>query len=382
MFARTYFPEQFLRGIYGTEPFIEYCRERGIGLDQVPGSSMRPRDFVRWIAALAQLPGDAQRGIERELAKVNELAAPASLDHLLEACSSRGPPPDSIPGGAPIALWILLRAPSLFQEVFLHDEMYEIDAWHNAQAPAGLLPDDLEGRAEALAARLRDFFQRRDGTGRFCTVSAYPLGEAVCFVAEVADRVQMLECYTDEGERITQRLRLIFSVTFVYHTDGTLLLKSRVMAREHLLTLLQEFARAVLDAELPAKCLDDTFQLEPLKQEFAPLPDAEDMESIRIRSLQFRYPERAGRRQIRLQTVAADHRTAVSDLLRAHLPDGRVLAEMHVSRAELEVRLRTNGRSRAYVIRLWANRCNLNPTAVGERLRACLKRWGLLHVRP
>ena len=48
-----------------------------------------------------------------------------------------------------------------------------------------------------------------------------------------------------------------------------------------------------------------------------------------------------------------------------------------VTFAELQVRLRVNGRVRAYPVRLWPDRCDLAPTPLGERLSRCLSRWGL-----
>src|SRR5690606_35378695 len=161
--------------------------------------------------------------------------------------------------------------------------------------------------------------------------------------------------------------------TFVYYPDGTVLLKSRLRASGRLLELLQYFGRAVLGTELAEDCLADAFHLDPLKQEFQPLPDAEDMELVRIRSLQVRYQERQGRRQVKLKTLLSDSPAAVGELVFAHLPAGKLLNRLQVSYAELQVRLQSEGIRRNVLIRLWPNRCNVSPTLLGERLRACLK---------
>jgi hypothetical protein len=50
---------------------------------------------------------------------------------------------------------------------------------------------------------------------------------------------------------------------------------------------------------------------------------------------------------------------------------------LHVSHAELQVRMRTGGRVKDYCIRLWRDRYSLNRTPLGERLYQCLCRWGL-----
>ena len=37
MFTRTFNARQFLRTVYGTEPFVEFCRSRNIALEQIVG---------------------------------------------------------------------------------------------------------------------------------------------------------------------------------------------------------------------------------------------------------------------------------------------------------------------------------------------------------
>jgi hypothetical protein len=46
----------------------------------------------------------------------------------------------------------------------------------------------------------------------------------------------------------------------------------------------------------------------------------------------------------------------------------------------LQVRLRVPGGAKRYLIRLSPDRCNLDRTPIGERLRACLRQWGLCHA--
>jgi hypothetical protein len=51
--------------------------------------------------------------------------------------------------------------------------------------------------------------------------------------------------------------------------------------------------------------------------------------------------------------------------------------DLNVLYAELEVRLRIEGRSKPYVIRLWPDRTSLSRTALGKRFHSCLRRWGI-----
>jgi len=229
---------------------------------------------------------------------------------------------------------------------------------------------------------LREFFHLRQGTGRFCTVEVSRLNGAYCFVAHVADRLHHVESFTEDGERITERLRPAFPMFFVYYPqDGTILLKSPFDAEDRVLELFQRFGRSVLGTDLDARCLNRPFALDRLTAASVLLPDAQDMEWVRVKTLHFRYPERQGRRQVKLETLASDEPLAILQMIETHMNSEGTLDQMQVCYAELQVLLRVaDQQSKSYFIRLWPNRCNLNHTPLGERLRACLKRWGLYHV--
>lgn len=378
MFTRTFHPDRFLRSVYGTEPFAAYCARRGLPFEQTLSQPLQKEDARRWTAVLAQLSHEEHARVELELTKVNEMAARDALAHLLEAAGEDALPPDAIPGGAPLALWFFLHHADLFHQVFLHHEIRELDSWRTAQAPPGLGTQDLAGRTQALATALREFFRLHEGTVGFCTADAYRLSEAVCFVGQVADRLQFLEAFTDGGKLTSARVRPALPVLFVYYPqDGRVFLKSHLRSRDRTRDLLQRFGQAILGS--PVACDDHAFDLEVLLRPFHPLPDEEDMDLIRLKTLHLRYPERAGRRLVKLETLVSDQQDALDELLQAHLRcDAR--EQLQVCYAELQVRLRVAGGAKNYLIRLWPDRCNLNQTQLGDRFRACLRRWGLSHA--
>jgi len=382
MSARAFDPNRFLRSVYGTDPFIEFCRRRGIPFMQVPAGAMPKGDCRRWIAVQAQLCREMRDRVEWELAEVNELAGNESLTHLLAAVEGQELPSDLIPAGASVALWFLLHHPDAFHTVYLNQEIFEACAWRNAQTSSGRVIDDFAGASAALASSLREFFHLRQGTGRFCTVEVSRLNGAYCFVAHVADRLLQLESFTEDGQRIMEHLRPAFAVIFVYYPqDGTILLKSPFDADDRVCELFQRFGRSVLDTDLCARYQGHTFALDQLKAPSLLLPDAADMECVRIKTLHFRYPERQGRRQVKLETLASDESPAILQLIGTHMNGEGILDQMQVCYAELQVLLKVaDQQSKSYFIRLWPNRCNLNHTPLGERLRACLKRWGLYHA--
>jgi hypothetical protein len=369
---------QFLSSLIGTTPFLEYCEKRGIALEQ---GAMASGDVGRWRAALRRLPEAMQARVELELAQVAELSHPSALRLLSEAAAGREVAPDLVPGNAPLALWFLLRHQDLFQEVLFQYEIRDTASWRTARAPAGLAPNGDSTRQAALEESLREFFRVRDGTGRFCAVEAYRIGGAVCFTAFASDRLQLLDVFTEDGTHATQTARLAFPLIFAYYpSDGRILLRARQRSRESVLELLQRFGRSALGVELDERCLTPSFRLDLLKRHCDLPPDGPDMEPACVRALHLAYPQRAGRRRVKLETLSGDGRLAIQELLREHGGSGGLLDDLRVVYAEILVRLRTRGRWRSHVIRLWPERCNLDRTPVGERLYGCLQRWGIAYA--
>jgi len=378
MFLRPFHPERFLQSVYGTESFADYCRSRRIPFKQRQDTLPGPGDARRWAAVLAQLPHEQHAQVELELATVNEMALPAATARLLEVAGEAEVPEDAIPGGAPLALWFLVHRAALFKEVFLHHEIEEVDSWRTGQAPRGLTLSDLDDRAAILAEALPAFFRIRTGKQPFCTVEAHRLSQRVCVVAQVADRLQFLDAFTEEGRPIRHRLRPARHLLFVYEpSDGTVLVTSPLRSRERIASLLRCFGQAVLRAEVTFG--KPAFALDALKWPFHPLPDASDMEMVRVKALHLRYPARDGRRQLKLETLASDAPSAIDALLSSHVA-AAARRQLQVAHAELQVRLRTARGSRSYAIRLWHNRCNLSQGPLGDRFRSCLQRWGLAHA--
>jgi hypothetical protein len=381
LFTRTFHPRRFLRLVYGTEPFAEYCQSRKIPFEQIVGFPMHEDDWRRWQEVLQALPESEQARVELELAQVNELARRETIALLLEATRERGLPPDSIPGETALALWFFLHHSDLFHEVFLRHEISEVDGWRDARCLPGIALDDLQRKQESLADSLRDFLRAHEGSGRFCAVESFTLPSALCFVAYLADRLRLLDVFTERGHYTTQPTRPAFPILFTYFPhDGKVLLKTRQRAADKILDLFQRFGRAVLGVELDGRCMAPAFRLELFKKRFEPSIGEPDIESVRVKALHLAYPERSGRRRLKLETLAGDSQFAILELLREHGGRDGTLEQMTVLYAELEVRLRVGGRSKNCVIRLWPDRCSLSQTALGERLRSCLVRWGIAYA--
>jgi hypothetical protein len=307
-----------------------------------------------------------------EVAAVHELGGREGALHLLEA--SRGaPPPAAVPDGAPLALWFLLHRPGTFWEVYLHHEPQEVDLRYIGRAAAGLALPALSRRAGTLAAALTAFFRGHDGSGRSCSAAAYRIPDGVYVAARVSRR-RPLEDH-GPGTRPVRRSPAAATVTFAYYPrDGTVLLRAPLRSPEAVRALLACFGRAFLRS--PVTSVARGFDLERLRRPFHPLPDAADMEFARVAAVQLRYPARAGRRGVRFETLTSDAASAVDDLLASHMTEDSA-PWARVAHAVLQVRLRVRGRGKDYLVRLWPDRCDIGPGPVGDRLLACLRRWGL-----
>lgn len=379
MFVRTLHPRRLLRTLYGTGPFIDYCGARSIPFIQTAEGAMTEEHARAWDAALAALPGDRLAVVELELAKMNELSGRDGTAHLLAAAQGGMLPPESVPAGAPLAMWFLLHRPDLFHEVFARHEIREVRCWRDATTRPGLAPDPREATA-ALVAAVKEMFQMREGTGRFCAADHCRLGDSYCYAVHIADRMRLVEAFDDDGRPAAVRVRPAVPLLFVYRPrDGAVMLKSGLRSPDRVRELLAGFGRAVLGAAVEYR--GTAFDLDRLKAPFRPQPDAPDMEAVRVKTLHFSYPERWGRRRVKLETLAADATSAIEELVATHAGEPELLDRLRVCHAELQVRLDAGGRRRTHVIRLWPDRSNLGETPLGVRLRACLVRWGIHHAR-
>jgi hypothetical protein len=366
MFARTFHSGRFVRRLAGTEPFGDYCQRA-----EFP----EPPTAATWADALTQLPADAQARIEMELGQVNELSGRDGNAHLLAAAGADAIPPPDVPAGPAVALWYFLHHPDLFQAVFLHHEIREARAWRSGRSARDLAFETLTARTAALADGLRAFFRLGGGDGRFCAVDARPVEGVLCFTAHIADRIRLLEGFTERGELAVRRVRPALTLLFTYAPCGQVRLRTHLRAVDRVHALFQCFGNAVLSA--PVQSQSEAFHLDRLKYPFRPLPDGPDMEMARVKALALRYPARLGRREVRLTTRSGDSPGAIEELLAAHAGSAVPLHELRVAHAELQVRLRYNGRGKDALIRLWPDRSSLNDSPLGRRLSQCLRRWGL-----
>jgi hypothetical protein len=364
--------DRFLRSVKGANLFRDYCRDRDIPFAPSPSGAGQKEDVQRWITALSGLPDDRRALVEWEIDAIGDLGGRAGTVHLLGAAADAGPPPLTVPDGHPLALWFLLHRPSLFREVFFHHEHRDPDVWHAAKAPPGLRISDADGTASALSEAFGA--QCRGNTGPLLAVEVHRAQDALFVVGRTVGRPQWVEGVDVAGARMQHRLTPAACVQFAYYpSDGTVLLQAPG-APDRLRVLLDRFAQLALGCRVNTG--GGAFALDRLKQPFHPLSDAEAIEMVRVRTLRLRYPEREGRRTLLLQVLTSDDPEAMDELLREHVRDDE-LPDLEVAHAELQVRLRMDGRAKNHLVRLWPDRCDVGRGPVGDRILSCLRRSGL-----
>jgi hypothetical protein len=367
--------DRFLRSVDGSEVFRAFCRARQIPAGLPASARSREEAVERWVVAVSHLPEALREQVEREQAAVTELGSREGVAHLLHAAGGTGLPPDDVPDGGPLALWFLLFRPVVFWDVFFHHEHRAVDVWHAAKAPPGLQVPDVPRAARSLARALGVALRRRDRAERCCSTVAYRLPGGLCFAAWSAGRPVFVEEPTAGGEFLCRPVTAARCAYFAYYPqDGTVLLHAPPQPVSLVRDLLACFGRDVLGAPVQSEVA--SFALDRLKHPFHPLPDADDMEMIRVKTLALRYPERAGRRKVTIRSLTSDRPSAMAELLHAHA-GADALADLRVAYAELQVRLRIEGRGKNHLIRLWPDRCDVGRGPVGDRMLACLRRWGL-----
>jgi hypothetical protein len=365
---------RFLRNVVHADVFRAYCRQRDIPAPTSACSPAEAETVQRWISTVAELPDGRRERIEWEQAAVDELGSRDGIAHLLAASGEADLLRMNAADRAPLALWFLLRRPEVFWEVYFHHEHRKLDVWQAAVAMPGARVSDPDGVSASLAEALGAFLGHADTPEPACAVAFHQLPDAWCFVAH-ATGGQRPTAGVATGEPRRQGPSQATTLQFAYYPrDGTVMLQMPPAAAEVRERLLDCFGRHTLGS--PPKEASRVFALDRLKLPFHPVPDADDMEAVRVKTLHLRYPERAGRQQLTLRTLSSHRPEAIEELLHAHVSDD-TLSELRVAYAELHLRMRVLGRSKDYLARLWPDRCDIGQGPYGDRLFACLRTWGL-----
>lgn len=348
----------------------EFCRDRVL---PPPGERSSANLEVSvalagsWATLIERRPEPEREAVLQELEAITDLTAPLGNSHLLDAAWPDCPPA-GVARGTPLALWFLLRRPDFFDAVWRNHLHRDLDVSRAARVEPCPKPKTPTDAPDRLLGELRAL-----GLAQGWSVIRHDLSQAGA-LALVAERSAtgkgVAESLPAGLDRPLQSDRLEFSW---YPAQGTLLLHPGLGPEQHLLDLLAAFARSVGAGSLLA---GPAFDTDRLRWPFPPPPDDLDLEEVRLKCLHLRYPERDGSRLVLLDTLETDTSAAVEELLDRHVPQ-ETLLELGVHQADIQLRLRVGDGSRHHLIRLYPNFCDLGRGALGERLLACVRRWGL-----
>jgi hypothetical protein len=312
-------------------------------------------------AAFEQLPPADRERIERELEALVDLSGPLGNAHLLDTFAGHGDAPD-VPRGVPLALWFLLHQPDLFWQVHRNHLHRDLDVWRAARVEVrdqSYIPADCADRLAAELGRLH----QEDGWH----VARHELATGLALLATRPAATVLPTGDLSDRPLASDRLE------FAYHPQaGTLLMQPGLGPEEAVQTLLNAFADAV---EAGPLLPGPAFDVDRLRWPFRPQPDELGLE-VRLKTLHLRYPEREGKRMVTLDTLESDMPQAVEEMVGRHVP-ADILPELAVHQAALLARLQTDGGERLHQFRLYPNYCDLGRGRLGERLLACVRRWGL-----
>lgn len=344
---------RFLRAVRQGNQLARYCQSRRV--PPPPPGACSPDAARAWAEKLGALDREDRDRMGREVDAVGELSSPCASAHLHAAGGGGQVPPHA---GSPAldALWFLLHRPAVFWGVFSRHLRSRHEVWLAARAAPGLF----QGCGEPGAGG-HPVGAVAGGSGAGAAPpETHRLPQGLAFVwASVSPGAG--------GARPGAQL-------CYYPADGMVLFRGTPAAGQRHQSLFHVLAASVLDGRIDTE--RPVFALDRLLQPFRPPPDNADMERVCVRSLELRYPERAGRRSIRLQAAGSDAPCAMEHLLAEHAGTARGL---RVAFAELHIRLSGGGVRKDYPVRLWPDRCDVGRGPVGDRFLACLRHWGLCH---
>lgn len=337
--------ERIQTGADGSPLLGRYCQSRGLDSP----------------AVIEQLPPADRERIEGELEALVDLSGPLGNAHLLDAFVGHGDAPDGL-RGVTLALWFLLHQPDLFWQVYRNHLHRDLDVWRAARVEVrnqAHIPADCANRLAEELGRLH----QEDGWH----VARHELTTGLALVATRPAATLLPTGGLSDRPLASDRLE------FAYHPQaGTLLMQPGLGPEESIQTLLLAFAESVgAGPVLPGPAFD----VDRLCWPFRPQPGGLDLE-VRLKTLHLRYPDREGRRMVTLDTLESDSPEAVEEMVARHVP-AELLPELSVHQAVFLARLKTDGGERLHQFRLYPNYCDLGRGRLGERLLACVRRWGL-----
>ncbi len=388
--ARQYSTKTFLRRVPNSL-LAEYFRRREIDLG-IEWLGLAETDVDSIVEALQGLADGECGAVESDFSMINELACGAGVRAILEEGAfwgeDWGAAFEKMENDYARALWTYLNEPRRFEVAGAFHQMDRYGGWWRRFVGERLEPDTESDSLMALAAELREVYQRQ-GRGRHCHVDAYLRHdpERYCFFAYPEDIATSDLGYDDDGCFVRRPYRSAFELVFVYRPEGGVVEIHAEGVKKFKEALAEVFCRTVLGLTgLPEEGDRAPFDLSPLKDPKFPFhtDPIDGVLSVELKMLRLDLPLDRAKGGFRRIIISAEplpaSPQAVHLLLDEVLDRRNVLDEALISQAKLRFTFRPEDGRRQKTLTFdvtYPDRCALKDDRFDQIAKKYLKRWGI-----
>ncbi|HUU90125.1 MAG TPA: hypothetical protein VM238_02825 [Phycisphaerae bacterium] len=387
--ARQYSPKTFLRQ---TPNVIlkQYFTQKNL-LGEIDFDTLGETEVEPIFAALEQLPPEGQATIERDFCAINELAAAAGTQAILEEATTfwkRGWADqfEAMKNHYERAFWTFLNEPRIFGVAGDIAFMDRIGSWRHRFVGANLTPGVGPSDLKALGDGVSSLYVK-EGRGRHCKVDNYLRQnlERHCYFAYPEDYATTDMEFDEEGQFQHRPRKPAFENIFVYRPAEGLLEVHAYGKKEHIEALMEVFCQAILGMEkLPDESKKRVYDLSDLRSRgvsFVTDP-ADGVESVTVRRLRMDLPGSTRRRIILEANASPRSPQAIYDLMDQALNKENIpLGEVTLSQAKLRFTFASRdgrkGKTLTFEISI-PDGCTLKDDPQDQVAKKYLRKWGLI----
>lgn len=383
--AVQYSPKYFLRQVPNSLLKIFFDRRgelAGVQWDELAEMDADPI-FEAWQA----LPEANRNDIERWFREISDLATPEGLQTLIEEGQFHGidltVPLDQMEGLHEKVFWVYLNHERVFTSAGRLNRADNLNGryWRRRTDLPAKKPDISRPTRRLLGDAISQYYREHQGRGEHCHVEAYLRRSKIHYLfAYPADYADTVIIYGDAGSLERQLQKAAFDVIFAYNeASGTLdlFVQGDKKVRQHMEEI---FARLILKEELPKdKAKGNPFELDGLRNRHFDFPTnpQDGIQEVRVKSLRLSIVgSNLGR--ITFESDARMRRGNIYDLMDIALSDQMNSDALKVIQATIQVKFAAASKPKTVTFQLsHPDGCNLKDKPEHEKIKECLKRWGI-----
>jgi len=281
------------------------------------------------------------------------------------------------------AFWMLLNHSEVFSIAESLFRMDNVGTWKHCTVFSGLTPkieaEDLEKLADYIST-----FYKKQGRGKHCQVDNYlrQNPERHCYFAYPEDYAKTELEYNKEGNLENRVIRPAFEVIFVYRPESGIL-ETNARGKADDVKMLQEaFCQTILGLDKLPNQNGNTFDLEPLKTNFAfPIQPQDGIKKVYLRMLQLKLPG-GKRRRITFEEDSSGVRQPIYTLIETALNQKNIpMTEVEAIKAKIQFQFEDidGKKGKTVLFEIAApDRCTLKDAPLHQIAKKYLEEWKLL----